>query len=39
MRILIVVEETEMFHLDALRESGQDVPPPKSYATYVEVAA
>ncbi len=27
------------FHLEALRAEGQDVPTPKSYATYVEVAA
>jgi predicted RNase H-like HicB family nuclease len=27
------------FHLDALRESGEPVPPPRSTATYVEVAA
>jgi predicted RNase H-like HicB family nuclease len=26
-------------HLDGLREDGQDVPTPHSYATYVEVAA
>ena len=27
------------FHLEALRESGEPVPPPRSTATYVEVAA
>ena len=27
------------FHLDGLRESGEPVPPPRSTATYVEVAA
>lgn len=27
------------FHLDSLRESGEPVPPPRSSATYVEVAA
>jgi predicted RNase H-like HicB family nuclease len=27
------------FHLDSLRESGEPVPPPRSTATYVEVAA
>jgi predicted RNase H-like HicB family nuclease len=33
------MQEAIAFHLDALKEEGQDVPPPKSYATYVEVAA
>jgi predicted RNase H-like HicB family nuclease len=27
------------FHLEGLRESGDPVPPPRSSATYVEVAA
>jgi predicted RNase H-like HicB family nuclease len=27
------------FHLDGLRESGDPVPPPRSTAAYVEVAA
>jgi len=27
------------FHLDGLRAEGHDVPKPRSYATYVEVAA
>ena len=27
------------FHLEGLRESGDPVPPPRSTATYVEVAA
>ncbi len=27
------------FHLDGLRTEGHDVPEPRSYATYVEVAA
>jgi predicted RNase H-like HicB family nuclease len=27
------------FHLEGLRESGEPVPPPRSTATYVEVAA
>jgi predicted RNase H-like HicB family nuclease len=27
------------FHLDGMRESGDPVPPPRSTATYVEVAA
>jgi predicted RNase H-like HicB family nuclease len=27
------------FHLDGLRESGDPIPPPRSTATYVEVAA
>jgi predicted RNase H-like HicB family nuclease len=33
------MQEAIVAHLDALRESGDDVPPPKSYATYVDVAA
>lgn len=27
------------FHLESLREAGEPVPPPRSTATYVEVAA
>ena len=27
------------FHLEALRAEGQEVPSPRSYATFVEVAA
>jgi predicted RNase H-like HicB family nuclease len=27
------------FHLDGMREAGDPVPPPRSTATYVEVAA
>jgi predicted RNase H-like HicB family nuclease len=27
------------FHLDGLRESGEPIPPPRSTAAYVEVAA
>jgi len=27
------------FHLETLKESGEPVPPPRSTATYVEVAA
>ncbi len=33
------MKEGVEFHLEALRESGEPVPPPRSTATYVEVAA
>ncbi len=33
------MKEAVAFHLDALREDGLEVPAPRSYATYVEVAA
>lgn len=33
------MKEAIGFHLDALREEGQSVPTPRTYATYVEVAA
>lgn len=33
------VREGVEFHLEGLRESGEPVPPPRSSATYVEVAA
>ena len=33
------MQDAIALHLDPLRESGENVPPPKSYATYVEVAA
>ncbi len=33
------MREGVAFHLDGLRESGDPVPPPRSTATYVEVAA
>ncbi len=34
-----VMKEAIAFHLDAMKNEGMDVPAPKSYATYVEVAA
>ena len=33
------MQEGVEFHLDGLRESGDPVPPPRSTAAYVEVAA
>ena len=33
------MKEAIDFHLDALKEGGQTVPTPRTYATYVEVAA
>ncbi|MBI4481933.1 MAG: type II toxin-antitoxin system HicB family antitoxin [Acidobacteria bacterium] len=33
------MREAIEFHIDGLREDGYDVPPPKSYSTYVEVPA
>ena len=33
------MQEGVEFHLEGLRESGEPVPPPRSTATYVEVAA
>ena len=33
------MKEGVEFHLESLRESGEPVPPPRSTATYVEVAA
>ena len=33
------MKEGVAFHLETLRESGEPVPPPRSTATYVEVAA
>lgn len=33
------MKEGVEFHLETLRESGEPVPPPRSTATYVEVAA
>jgi len=33
------MKEAISLHLGALRENGENVPPPRSYATYVEVAA
>jgi len=27
------------FHLDGMREDGEDIPPPRSYSTYCEVPA
>jgi predicted RNase H-like HicB family nuclease len=33
------MKEGVEFHLEGLRESGAPVPPPRSTATYVEVAA
>ncbi len=34
-----VMREGVEFHLEGLREAGEPVPPPRSTATYVEVAA
>jgi predicted RNase H-like HicB family nuclease len=33
------MQEAIAFHLETLCEEGQEVPAPRSYATYVEVAA
>jgi predicted RNase H-like HicB family nuclease len=33
------MKEGVEFHLDGLRESGEPVPPPRSTAAYVDVAA
>lgn len=33
------MKEAIGLHLDALRDQGQSVPTPRTYATYVEVAA
>ncbi len=33
------MREAVEFHLDGLREDGAPIPPPRSIATYVEVAA
>ncbi|MDQ3243053.1 MAG: type II toxin-antitoxin system HicB family antitoxin [Gemmatimonadota bacterium] len=33
------VREGVEFHLEGLRDAGEPVPPPRSSATYVEVAA
>ena len=33
------MKEVVGFHLDALKDEGQVVPTPRTYATYVEVAA
>jgi predicted RNase H-like HicB family nuclease len=33
------MQEGVEFHLEGLRESGEPVPPPRSTAAYVEVAA
>ncbi len=35
----ILMREGVEFHLEGLRESGDPVPPPRSTAAYVEVAA
>ena len=35
----IAIRDGVEFHLDGIRESGDPVPPPRSTATYVEVAA
>ncbi len=35
----IAMQEGVEFHLEGLRESGDPVPPPRSTAAYVEVAA
>ena len=34
-----MMKEGVEFHLDTLRESGEPIPPPRSTAAYVEVAA
>ena len=34
-----LMREALEFHLESLRQDGLPVPPPESYATYVEVAA
>jgi predicted RNase H-like HicB family nuclease len=34
-----IMRDAIAFHFDGLRTEGQDVPEPRSYATYVEVAA
>jgi len=34
-----IMKEGVEFHLETLRESGEPVPPPRSTAAYVEVAA
>lgn len=33
------MKEAIAFHLDAMKHEGMEVPAPKTYATYVEVAA
>lgn len=33
------MREAVAFHIDGLKESGIEVPQPKAYVTYVEVAA
>ena len=33
------MREAIEFHIDGLREEGQDVPPGTSYSTYVEIPA
>lgn len=33
------MKEAIAFHLDALKDEGHAVPTPRTYATYVEVAA
>jgi predicted RNase H-like HicB family nuclease len=33
------MQEAIEMHFELLKEQGEDVPPPHSYATYVEVAA
>lgn len=35
----LAMKEAIDFHLDALRNEGQEIPTPRTYATYVEVAA
>lgn len=34
-----LMREAVAFHLEGMRENGLAVPPPHTYATYVEVAA
>jgi len=34
----VLMKEALAFHFEGLREDGQSVPEPASYATYVEVA-
>ena len=33
------MREAVEFHIDGLKETGEDVPVPQAYVTYVEVAA
>ncbi len=37
--VAMAIHDGVGFHIDGLREAGDPVPPPRSTATYVEVAA